>query len=97
MSTDINGCESTFEILNIILKTDKVGSTGFSIHPNPARNVFTIQVSDHFNSTCEILNQLGEIVFTKNEISIDEFSAGIYFVRISSADYFTTQKLIVTE
>lgn len=103
VSTDINGCESTFEILNIILKTDKVGSTGFSIHPNPARNVFTIQVSDHFNSTCEILNQLGEIVFAKkldskqNEISIDEFSAGIYFVRISSADYFTTQKLIVTE
>lgn len=103
VSTDQNGCESSFEITNVVLGTDDLLNSGFSVYPNPAGNMITIGIRDQNHSVCEIYNHLGEMVLVKkldekqNKISTENFAAGVYFIRISSGGNFKTQKLIITE
>jgi uncharacterized repeat protein (TIGR01451 family) len=74
----------------------------FTIYPNPAINSFTIKnISQDENSLLQILNPLGEIVYSKKLIGKSEyaihhhFSKGIYFVRLSSPKKRMFQKLII--
>lgn len=103
VSTDANGCESSFEIQNIVLSTDVLQDAGFTIHPNPNNGEFRIDLSEISGSHLEIYNNVGEIVFVKdlesknNIISVDDFSAGIYFVKITSLKNQQIKKIIVTE
>jgi PKD repeat protein len=103
VSTDANGCESSFEILNVILNTVEANLAGFSIHPNPATSSFEIVFGEFAAKELAIYNSVGEIIFSerissdKSKFSLDNFTPGIYFVRISSEENFAIKKLIVTE
>jgi hypothetical protein len=74
-----------------------------TIYPNPATTYFVIEF-DRFipNVTIQIIDAAGKVIENKNvvadntvTISTKEFTAGVYFVRITSDEFETTKVLIV--
>ncbi len=77
-----------------------------SLYPNPATNFVTIEVYDRYNTgnlKLEITNSLGQVVSTQTISSasqkvimdVNNFSKGLYFVKISSDKVFMTKKLLI--
>lgn len=75
----------------------------FSLFPNPADEEITILSSSKLGiDKIEIFNSFGEIVFTHNQIedssfriNIEQFSKGIYIVKLSENGETFTRKLVV--
>ncbi len=71
---------------------------GLSIYPNPATSVLNIKNTE--NSTVEVYNILGQVLYTKNDISIEEqiqvsqFTEGTYFVKITNGNAVKVSKFI---
>ena len=69
-----------------------------SIYPNPATSVLNVNNAE--NATIEIYNILGQVLFTKSDISfeeqiqVSEFVAGTYFIKISNGNAVKTTKFI---
>jgi hypothetical protein len=106
VGTDANGCEveavfwgwgggcnccsdiDNFELENSI-----------SVFPNPAAGTFTIKSNSSETLLLDILNSLGEIVYSanfsgRNEYQVDVMlSTGIYFVRVSDGERTVVRKL----
>lgn len=77
-----------------------------SLYPNPASNFVTIDIFDKNNTgnlKLEITNSIGQVVTSqviananqKVVMDVNNFSKGLYFVRISSDKVFMTKKLII--
>ena len=77
-----------------------------NLYPNPASDFVTIEIFDKFNTgnlKLEILNSIGQVVYTQNVtnanqkvvMDINNFSKGLYLVRISSDKLFITKKLLI--
>jgi hypothetical protein len=72
----------------------------FSIFPNPARNMLTIEtvVPGPYNIDITSLNGqlifIGEMEGTSHEIDLTSFDKGTYFITIRSKDFLTTRKII---
>jgi hypothetical protein len=70
----------------------------FSMYPNPATTVLNIVNAE--NSTIEVYNILGQILYTKTNISLQEevqvsqFVQGAYFVKITNGNAVKTSKFI---
>ncbi len=80
--------------------------SNIDIYPNPASNFLFINPNETQISKIEIINAQGNIVaihdssFSKNqniEIKIDNFSAGIYFLKIKHNNAFTIKKFVVQD
>ena len=72
-------------------------SIAFSIYPNPATTVLNVN-AEGFN-TIEIVNLLGQTVYTANttsnmQINVSELNNGVYFVRMNGENGTATQKFI---
>lgn len=78
----------------------------FSIFPNPAKDHFSVKLSNATNEKCEteIFNAMGELVSSvdlgnnatiQENISISELSAGIYMVKTSLGNKVSVRKLII--
>jgi len=68
-----------------------------SIFPNPAISEINISLSTSEDFEIEMLNIAGErMMLEKNKRTIDvaALSAGVYFIKITTADYVTTEKLV---
>lgn len=78
-----------------------------SIYPNPSQSIITFEfeLSETKNISIEIKNILGQTIKTidtsiliigknKIEISINEFSSGVYFIRLESKDFIMSEKFI---
>ncbi|TSA49160.1 MAG: T9SS C-terminal target domain-containing protein [Sphingobacteriales bacterium] len=83
-----------------------VGSRQFSIFPNPARSQFTVysrpltECCATTESTIAIYDLVGRKILTEQFIdekiiSLENISAGIYFVQVSDGDKTETKKLLV--
>ena len=77
----------------------------FSLYPNPAKDEVNIQLYalDIVYGTIEITNVNGQMLYSKaiyNEkqiqINVDDFTAGIYFVNITSENMNKTEKLMIS-
>ena len=77
-----------------------------AIYPNPATNFVTIEIFDKYNEgnlKLEILNSIGQVVSSRNIsnssekviMDVNNFSKGMYLVRISSDKLYMTKKLII--
>ena len=69
----------------------------FSIYPNPATTVLNVN-AEGFN-TVEIVNLLGQTVYTANatsnmQINVSNLNNGVYFVRMNGENGTATQKFI---
>lgn len=103
VSTDANGCESSFELQNIILNVTSINSTRFNIYPNPAIENFTIEKEDNSILKLELIDNLGNVVFVENlvdkinEIETKQLTSGIYIVRLSSDKVNSISKLTISK
>ena len=73
------------------------GANSFSIFPNPATTVLNVNAEGY--STIEIVNLLGQTVYTANttsnmQINVSELNNGVYFVRMNGENGTATQKFI---
>ena len=77
-------------------------SSAIQVYPNPASTEIKINLPSENNFEIEIINTLGQTVMVskaqpQNTIDISQFSNGIYFVRIQTADFIETKKLIIAK
>ncbi len=72
----------------------------FNLYPNPATDEITIQLPFEKKSDYQIINLIGEIIQEGNltnskTISVETISSGIYFVRITNENNFSSIKKFV--
>lgn len=72
--------------------------TGYSVYPNPATDVVTINGLENELSKVEVYNITGQRVLTSTTnmetINVGTFNAGVYFVKLSTDVASTTIKLV---
>jgi len=90
---DGSGVTGTHEFVNYNFET--------SIYPNPSNGIFTFQSSEK-KSRIEIINILGEVVYSENinsekgEINLSDKNKGMYFYKLVSENKsLATGKLII--
>jgi len=72
-----------------------------TVYPNPSNGNFSVSVANFDNTSIEIYNSLGEKIYTKalttntENISIDKFNAGVYFIHIKQNGVYTYKNNIV--
>lgn len=74
-------------------------NNNLSIYPNPTNSILNIidEQNRLQNSTIEIKNPLGQVVFTTHfttQINLSNFSTGIYFLTIKEKSNYKTVKII---
>lgn len=85
----------------------ETGGNGFSVYPNPAREgLATLETLQNLeNATVQILDLRGVVVRSffiasfagRSAIDLTMLSNGLYIVRIQSADFVATQKLMIRQ
>jgi len=72
-----------------------------SVYPNPTRGEVTISSSDADITTVEILNLQGQSILRRDvrsataNIKLDNFAAGVYYTKITTAKGTKVQKLLI--
>ena len=88
-------CSDTSECVPIsfVGLSEQQNSPRFKIYPNPATEVLTIQVTDLINgASFKIVDQNGKIIkfgklnIGETKINIEEFTNGLYFLKIGEND-----------
>lgn len=88
---------------NTGINKKKIDDNSLDIYPNPANNKININISDDLSgiSNIQILNSLGEIVYSKtdkilvkNTINIADFKPGLYFIRLELNNTLILKKFI---
>ena len=100
-ATDVNAREvhnvNQFA-LSSLTSVSEVKNNDFIIYPNPTTGVFNVQGVE--GSNIEVLNSLGQVVYTLNNansfetINLSDNNSGTYFVRVKTNDNVTTKKII---
>lgn len=98
-TTDDNGCAATSEPLNILLDAvqDVALSNNFLVYPNPVANALFLenQSEELLNGRLVIFNNIGIAIFEKQltigaaiteKIDVDDWSAGVYYLKAETAD-----------
>jgi len=85
-----------FEVNGVTSVVENPANT-ISIYPNPATTVLNVEAEGY--STIEIVNLLGQTVYTANttsnmQINVSNLNNGVYFVRLNGANGTATQKFI---
>jgi hypothetical protein len=107
-SDDGNGGTLTQQVLvevNNIVETsigDQNEGFGFKIYPVPATDRLTVEVDNPDNAVLqlELYSNTGVLVFSEqtvhgSNIDLNEFSKGMYILRIHGENVFETRKIIV--
>ena len=120
----VRGDEDMIDINDIIyLEIDTVGlfdftpsgvtninsSVDFSVYPNPANNISTLQISSKSTETItlNIVDRLGKVVYADEikitsglnvkHINVSAFKTGIYFVNTTIGDKIISKKLVISK
>jgi hypothetical protein len=120
----VRGDEDMIDINDIIyLEIDTVGlfdfipsgvtninsSVDFSIYPNPANNISTLQISSKSTETItlNVVDMLGKVVYADEikiisglnvkHINVSAFKTGIYFMNTTIGDKIISKKLVITK
>jgi hypothetical protein len=100
----INSTLSNFTYATYIGVEESQQNSLFTIYPNPASNGINIQMNDSFgnNYTLQLVNLLGEVVYSKNKINQQTqyietsiFSDGLYFIQIKTDKSISSKKIII--
>lgn len=106
------GCTATDDInitFNSCVGVNEIDADlNVNLYPNPATDFVTIEIFDKYNTgnlKLEILNSLGQVVSSTNVentsekviMDVNNFSKGLYLVRISSDKLYMTKKLMISK
>lgn len=96
----INTTRSNIKSPSSIGINDVTQLTRLKLYPNPVANYLTIESETLLdNSTIEILNNLGQVVFSQElsgrqvKLNIADLSSGVYYYTIKSAKFFKQGKI----
>jgi len=109
MIQDANGCTAFSDpvYINVTGINNPVEESGISIFPNPSKGVFYISISDDKlrNGQIEITDVAGKIIQfspaqmsngkSDREINLEQFSNGIYFLKVAGDSGVTFRKLVI--
>jgi hypothetical protein len=101
--TASNGCSNT-DTINVFvdecLDVDDIQETWLQLAPNPVLNKLTIKGNDEIQSIV-VLNAIGQIIYSsfnihekKVDIDFNDFTRGIYTIRVSFEEVQVTKKII---
>jgi hypothetical protein len=92
-----NGVTGTFA-----LSTDSFAMAGFKLYPNPADDIFAIELPNEFETVeVKLFDVVGKLVFTKqisqidNKIDINSLVAGNYIIKVTSDEKTFSTNLII--
>ncbi len=97
------GCTVSKSKMAYLLR-EGIETVNYSIYPNPATNQIHIAVDEPMNDvTIEIINILGEVVYTQKAESISElvtldvakFAAGDYLIKVRSSEWSIQQMVVI--
>jgi hypothetical protein len=84
------------------LPTQELPKTGFfNIYPNPNDGTFVIDAP--VNTDLTISNAIGQVIFqskipnTTNNINLENYAAGVYFVTLKIGEKSETKKMVISE
>lgn len=84
------------------LSTDSFAMAGFKLYPNPADDIFAIELPNEFETVeVKLFDIVGKLVFTKqisqldNKININSLLAGNYIVKVTSDEKTFSTNLII--
>lgn len=108
--TDANGCKSMsneLEILTVNIHEKQVGIETFRIYPNPSEGFFNIEIEflNTSDITLEIVNILGQVVFSKKmkningksiiQADLSKEGKGVYLVNLYYKNEVINRRVIV--
>jgi PKD repeat protein len=105
VATDANGCEVEAVIFDVVAATGNLSDQpGFSIYPNPVKNILEIRFAQKLNSPARILilNMLGEDVLKHSvasnqsvvNLDISEFSSFFYYIVLENDGKISRSKFV---
>ena len=84
------------------LSTDSFAKAGFKLYPNPADDIFAIELPNEFETVeVKLFDVVGKLVFTKqisqldNKIDINSLVAGNYIIKVTSDEKTFSTNLII--
>jgi len=79
------------------LNTNDFQQQGFSMYPNPAKDVVTITTNSNLEMVVNVYNILGKRVLsqTNNTLDVSRLKSGVYMVQVTQGNNSSVQKLIV--
>ena len=91
--------ERTNDDANLIPLSDAVV---FNLYPNPVLDVLYFEIESQSNSTIQIIDVLGRVVFKSDflagiitgELPISDLNVGFYLVSVRSNDYLMSKKMV---
>ena len=100
---------SQYALPGVGIKDELFADDDVQLYPNPASNemvTLTINTSDNMQVSVDVINQLGQQVgqiyngeiatgLRRFDLNTANYSAGIYFVRVSSGNKISTKKLVI--
>jgi hypothetical protein len=98
--TNAWGCNTSDQLEVINLGEATISSIKFSVFPNPADQILTIQSKDNTPISIRIFDVSGKLIksessnATLTNIEVDEFTSGLYFLEIKSENQITQTKFI---
>ncbi|MBL4706210.1 MAG: T9SS type A sorting domain-containing protein [Flavobacteriales bacterium] len=100
-----NGCTVTSACYNVSgVGINELEAYGLSIYPNPSNGTFFIETTIDQLQSISIIDNLGRIVYqlsevvnVKNEINIESFGEGIYFIKVTGNAGTVTKTLVITQ
>lgn len=100
---DCTTFEDSIELqINYTVGVKELNQTpSFSMYPNPANDLVSIQLNNSKNGTVKIVDLVGNVVYSETissskTLNTSEFKNGIYFVTIESeGQRMTSRKLVV--
>ena len=74
----------------------------FNLYPNPVLDVLYFEIESQSNSTIQIIDVLGRVVFISNlsagiisgELTVSDLKAGLYVISVSSNDTVMSKKMV---
>lgn len=75
---------------------------GFSVFPNPAKQLFTVEIENHLIDQVEVMDLSGKVVMRQADIRSNRYQvnrsnmpAGIYFLKVQTKELTFTEKVIL--
>ncbi len=108
-ATDATGCflDTCYTVLpGMSAVVDLEGTNQFSLFPNPASSLVTLEVDLETNDlfTVQVMGSLGQILLEYSDIrtkqvslELNDFSSGIYFVKLTIGEQQLVKKLVVAK
>lgn len=99
--TENAGCLSSITISVELSTSVSDYNCEFKLYPNPASSFIKIEFSGEVAKNIELVNAIGEIVFTTNNtnsialINLEGIAPGAYFINLKFANRAITRKIII--